>query len=142
MDRTIFNIEARGNVFLEVMVEQFGMNLQESFDAIHGSFDTCVTELQSIGVSYLSLKNALVPMTDKKEIAFVFDSVKTGSDAYGDGIWEMFIPLMGTESCNSVLCGDLITIEGASQYLPKEFRKSLVQLKPTEARYSKNFSIL
>lgn len=126
-DKVIYTIEARGNVAFEVMVRHQQLDVAATFDAIHKSFDDCLKDLKSIGVNYEHLKTALVPATDKKEIAFVFDSTMA-SAAYGDEAFIRMIPLLGNESCSSVLRGDLLILRpDVDEYLRQIFMRDLIR---------------
>ena len=103
MDKTIFTLEARGNAFLEVMTESMALSDEVIHDEIDALFNNCQLALKQQGINYEDLKNCLIPRKDRQEIAFVFDSMQTGSDMYGYHILSRLFTLFDPKSTNSIL---------------------------------------
>jgi len=92
-------------------------------------FDDLFKELKKVNINYPDLKNCLTPQKQKREIAFVFDSVKTNSNVYGAQIVGKLLSVFDKKSCNSVLIGDLIGPQNAQNVIKKAFLHNLVQEK-------------
>lgn len=104
---TIFTLEARSNVLLEVITDHFNLSDQHVFNEIQGLFRWLRTLLASKGIEYSKLKGALVPNTGRRhERAFVFDWSKATSGAYGPEAVHAILPVLDAHSTQSVLCGD------------------------------------
>ncbi len=104
---TIFTLEARSNVLLEVMRDYFNLSDQHVFNEIQGLFRRLRTLLASKGIEYGKLKGALVPNTGSRhERAFVFDWSKATSGLYGPEAVHAILPVLDPRSTHSVLCGD------------------------------------
>ena len=93
-NKIIFTIEARDNVYLESMAEHLKLDNDDIYNAIEYMHAELLKELKKVKVDYLKLKNALTPQKQKREIAFVFDSEKTGSNIYGAEILNQVLPLL------------------------------------------------
>ena len=105
---TIFTIDARGNILLEVVQQTFGLTQQQMFSEINGLFRELLDVLAAKKIKYDNLKTALIPTPDKNEGVLVFDSSNIKSPWYGLPIFKQIIPLFDTRSSHSVLCGDYI----------------------------------
>jgi len=104
---TIFTLEARSNVLLEVMTDYFNLSDQHVFNEIQGLFRQLCTLLASKSIEYSKLKGALVPSTGRRhERAFVFDWSKATSNSYGREAIHAMLPVLDARSTHSVLCGD------------------------------------
>ena len=104
---TIFTLEARGNVVLDVITDYFNLSDQRVFDEIHRMLRQLRTLLASKGVEYSRLQGALVPNTGRRhERAFVFDWSKATSGFYGAEAVHAILPVLDARSTHSVLCGD------------------------------------
>jgi hypothetical protein len=106
MDQPIFTLEARGNVFLEVMRDYFGLDRAQIFREINANFLGLLQVLKAKQIEYASLKNALIPRPDRSEVAFVFDSADIDSNWYGYEIFDRLLPALDKRGVHSVLCGD------------------------------------
>jgi hypothetical protein len=91
------------------------------FIEIRTAFNWLINILDKKKIPYDSLKNALIPQNDRKEIAFVFDSKKFESGWYGYEVFEMLIPLLDRKAIASILCGDYIGEERNSAFLRSLF---------------------
>jgi hypothetical protein len=104
---TIFTLEARSNVVLDVIADYFNLSDQRVFDEIQSMFRQLQTLLASKGVEYSKLQGALVPNTGRRhERAFVFDWSKATSGFYGAEAVHAILPVLDARSTHSVLCGD------------------------------------
>jgi hypothetical protein len=102
----IFTVEARSNVFLEVMAEHFRLSESRVFAEIQNSLRELRAILDAKGVAYADLKHALVPSIHNTERAFVFDWTKFEVAGYGREVMHRLLPLLNRNSTQSVLCGD------------------------------------
>lgn len=73
---TIFTLNARGNVFLEVASEYFKISQPQMRVEIQAMFRSAVRDLGKKEINYTKLKTALVPSLDHHEAAFIFDSTE------------------------------------------------------------------
>ncbi len=103
---TIFTLEARSNVRLEVMADHFELSDERIFADIQKTFGWLKSTLDSKGISYSDLQRALVPSPDRSECAYVFDWTKFEGAAYGREAMDKLLPLLHQKSTHSVLCGD------------------------------------
>ena len=122
---TIFTLNARGNVFLEVSRDHFKIKPDRMFREIQGMFAQTLDILREKGIEYSALKTALVPSTNRREIALVFDSSRIESSFYGYPIFEKLLPLFSKDGNQSVLGGDFI---GDNQEALYEIFEESVQL--------------
>jgi hypothetical protein len=104
---TIFTLEERSNIFLEVMTDSSDLSDQSVFNEIQDMFRQLRTLLASKGIEYSKLKSALVPNTGHRhERAFVLDWWKATSGLYGREAIHAILPILDAHSTHSVLCGD------------------------------------
>jgi hypothetical protein len=122
---TIFTLEARSNILLEVIAERFSRDASRMFHEIQSSHKMLVDGLSKKGIKYANLKGALIPHTDRNERAFVFDSHKAGSGWYGRRIVEYVVSLFDPKSTHSVLLGDWIYHREHNQWSTDLLRKAL-----------------
>lgn len=104
----IFTINARGNVFLEVTAERFNLSSPEIQREIYDLHQNLKSELAFHKIDYSSLKNALIPNKDSKELLLVFDPAKIDSFAYGPTAMDAVLKSLSSKGKHSVLAGDLI----------------------------------
>jgi len=114
---TIFTLNARGNLFLTLCRDEFGVKPDRMFEQIQGAFAETVAILARKNINYKNLKSALVPSTSRREIALVFDSGCVDGTWYGRRIFERILPLLSKESNHCILAGDYVG--------PHEHRRSL-----------------
>ena len=105
---TIFTLDARENIILEVVRDHFGLSEGYIRKEIARMFDDTLSALTQSGVDYSQLKSALVPQRKRYEAGFVFDSTLFESTSYGPEALRFLLPLMPQKTPQSVLCGDLI----------------------------------
>lgn len=89
----IFTLNARGNVMLEVMHDYFKLTTAAMHREIQGLHLATQEILQSKGIAYAQLKSGLVPIPDRNEAAFIFDSQCIDSSWYGLEIAKVTIPI-------------------------------------------------
>jgi hypothetical protein len=111
MGQTMFTLNARGSILLEVIQRHFDLSPSQMFREINASFVSLLDALRLKAIDYASLRSALVPSTNKNEAAFVFDSMKISSAWYGYEVFERLLPGLDSRGVHSVLCGDCIDTE-------------------------------
>ncbi len=104
----IFTLNARDNVMLEVIRDYFKLPTAVMHREIQDLHVETQKILQSKGIAYGQLKSGLIPIADRNEAAFIFDSQCIDSSWYGLEVAKAMIPLFDMRSTQSVLCGDLI----------------------------------
>ncbi len=114
---TIYTLDARGNVFLEVITEHFGISQQLMTHQIQAMFQSTLKALENSGVNYQQLKTALVPSIENNEAAFLFDTRVIQSSSYGQAIMSYLLPLLEPKSTQSILAGDLIASNKQQDYV-------------------------
>ncbi len=67
---TIFTLNARGNIFLEVAQSYLGLSHQQMFGEINGLFRQLLDVLAAKNIKYGNLKNTLIPNPDRNEGVF------------------------------------------------------------------------
>lgn len=122
---TIFTLEARSHVLLEVIAAHFKMTDEQVFWDIQRSHQEVMQVLASKGIKYQDLRNALVPTTDRNERAYLFNWKKVDAFNYGRVIVEHALPAFDPRSSHSVLLGDWIYHEEHNAWFIGELRKAL-----------------
>lgn len=141
-DRTIFTINARGNMFLEIAKEYFSLDDKIMHSEINRMFDELVKVLDSKEIKYAALKSCLIPKNDRKEIGLIFDSSKIESNWYGNYVFTKLIPLLPKNSTHSVLCGDYIGDNETQNDLFFRFYGAVKQVREFEYLHSTQFFIV
>ncbi len=122
---TIFTLEARSHVLLEVMAERFKMTDEQIFRDIQNTHRELVQVLASKGIQYKDLRSALIPSTKRNERAYLFDCSKVNAVNYGRVIIEHALPAFDPRSSHSVLLGDWAYYEEHNGWAIDEVRKAL-----------------
>lgn len=104
--KPIYTLNARGNIFLEVVRDQFKLGPERMLREIQGLREMVVNALARKGLKYEDLKPALIPDRTRREIALVFDTKAIPSSSYGFRVAERVIPLFEKRSKHSVLVTD------------------------------------
>ena len=112
----IYTINARVNSFLEVTAEHFNLTSPEIQKGIYNLFQELKSELAFHKIKYSSLKNALIPSKDKKEMLLVFDPTKIDSSVYGIVAMDAVLNSLGLKGKHSILAGDLIYWGNSQEY--------------------------
>ncbi|HWY37546.1 MAG TPA: hypothetical protein VNY73_03235 [Bacteroidia bacterium] len=108
MTETIFTLDARDNIYLDVAKDYFKLDENTLYNEINGLLKDLIITLSSKKIKYQDLKTALIPSNGRNEIAFVFDTLQIESSWYGLPVFKAFFPLLDKQSSNSVLVGDYI----------------------------------
>ena len=106
--KTIFTLDARGNVMLEVIKDYFKLDNCVMHKEIKNMHLDVQNILEDKGIEYIKLKKALVPSIDRNEAGFIFDSNLIESSWYGNVVEKAILPLLDIRTTQSVLCGDLL----------------------------------
>lgn len=133
---TIFTLNARGNVFLEVMSTQLGISQPRMMAEIQAMFRSTVQDLKKSGIDYSSLKTALVPALDRNEAAFIFDSTAIKDSCYGAEAMSKVLPLLDSRSTQSVLAGDLIATKNAQEFVFCLLQQQMILARSFEYKHS------
>lgn len=104
----IYTIDAREHGFLEGMSAHYKWTTSQIYRQINLLAAGTIETLKQKGINYIDLKNALIPHSNRKEIAFVFDSTLIDSSWYGYEVAKIITPLLDKNSTNSILLGDYI----------------------------------
>ena len=139
---TIFTLDARDNILLETITGYFNLNENQVYDEINGAFRECISILNKKGINYQDLKNALIPSSDRNEIALVFDIEKIESSWYGLPVFENILPLLNKQSSNSVLSGDYIGDDLLSEKLRLSFIEEIISDKEIDYLHHSQFYIV
>ena len=107
MEETIFTLNARDNILLDVF-NSYKPDRTTIFETINEEFQNCLSYLSKKDIHYQDLKNCLIPSTNRNEIGLVFDRLRINSSSYGYEIFPKIIPLFDLQSCHSILHGDYI----------------------------------
>jgi len=95
--------------------------MRREIQRLHGEL---IDILNSKGIKYENLRAALVPVMDRQEAAFIFDSTAFDSGLYGRETFQHVLPLLEPKTTQSLLVGDLL---GEDQHLIVEIlRESMV----------------
>lgn len=103
---TIFTLEARSHMLLEVAAAQFKMTDEQVFRDIQGAHRELIQVLSSKGIEYQDLRNVLVPTSNRNERAYLFNWEKVQAADYGRVIVEHVLPAFDPRASHSVLLGD------------------------------------
>ena len=105
---TIFTLNARDNVSLEVARDHFKLSNPRIRREIQSMHRTMIDALAAKGINYEDLKTSLVPSADRHEAGFIFDSTAIESLDYGREIMQQVLPLLDKRTTQSILVGDLL----------------------------------
>ncbi|NOS84062.1 MAG: hypothetical protein HOP31_02880 [Ignavibacteria bacterium] len=139
MQTPILTVNARDNVMFEVLSSYFNLSNEQTHAEINALFNKFVSLLQSKGIAYSDIKNALIPLKEPREVLLVFDTSKINSDMYGDYIFDNLLKLFDKKSTNSVIIGDYLekhfTQEELKTNLEEALGKSLLDYKHSSLYY-------
>ena len=108
LSRTIYTVNSRSHVLLEVLRDHYGLVGERMTRQIGILHDETVAALAAKSIDYKDLRSALTPTVDRHEALFLFDSQDTGSNLYGRDIFNHLLPLLDPRTTQSILVGDLI----------------------------------
>lgn len=128
MDR-IFTLNARGNIFLEALRDHFRLTPKQMHREIRALFDEASDALTTSGIKYDQLNTALVPSTDRDELALFFDTEVIDSCTYGHEVLCRVLPLLDKRTTQSVLVGDLIGGSDDQQFIFDSLVEHLVPIR-------------
>lgn len=124
---TIHSLNNYTNVWISSTLEAFDLNSEAVGNMIDQLYREVVAELAKGGVNYADLRWALTPRATHSELAFVFDSTRTGSDHYGFEISKAWLPALWNHGPKrtAISQGDLL---GApNRWVWRELDKHLVR---------------
>lgn len=104
---SIHTINARDGIGLTSMRSYFEMDAKTFRQFIVAHAALLQEGLHKHKVDYAALRPALVPHTERHEMAMLFNSEIVGGYAYGDAIMQRLIPLLAKDSTLSVMVGDI-----------------------------------
>lgn len=93
---------------LEVMRDHFRIAAPRMRREIQRLHNDLIGILDSKGIKYENLRAALVPVMDRQEAAFIFDSTAFNSGLYGPETFTHVLPLLEPTATQSILVGDLL----------------------------------
>jgi hypothetical protein len=140
--KTIFTLNARSNVFLLITRDHFKIQSSRMFDLIQEMFADLQAILLRKRINYVDLKSALVPSTNRREIAFIFDSARVKGTWYGGQIFERVIPLLSKESNHCILHGDYIGESEHRTLLYEAFAENIRPVRDVAFRHPNDFFIV
>ncbi len=110
MPFTIHLVNAYTNVSVQATVTQFGMEPAEVHAMLRTAHYQLVEKLRAKGVSYADLRPALTPRSDRREVAFIFNSRAISSGDYGYEISKAWIPALMSDGPEktTIRHGDII----------------------------------
>ncbi len=118
----ILTFDSRDNVSWNVIKDFFCLDDKQMHKEIVSAFNDLKTILNKNKINYYELKTVLTPSQDKKEICFVYDSLKTlNSSCYGHEILQGFLPELLECEKLSIFYGDIITNDKESSIQIKNF---------------------
>lgn len=138
---TIFTIDARDNILLEVMKLHFNLDDGQIYTEINSALQNLISILKNKGINYQDIKSALIP-SEKKEIALVFDTKQIESAWYGLPVMSSILPLLDKNSSHSVLVGDYIGNNEMTKRLHAEFFENINTLKEIDYSHHSQFYIV
>ena len=138
---TIFTLDARDNIILEVVKSLFNLDKSQIYTEINSALEYLISILKNKGINYQELKSALVP-SEKKEIALVFDTSQIESYWYGLSVMSAILPLFHKKSSHSVLVGDYIGKNYMAKKLYLEFFKNITTFKQIDYSHHSQYYIV
>ena len=94
------------------------------------------------GIDYGRLKTALVPSTNRREIALIFDTTRVEGTWYGGQIFDRIIPLLSKDSNHCILAGDYIGESEHRRQLYEVFAENVRPVRDVAFRYPEHFFIV
>ncbi|MCF5224043.1 hypothetical protein [Pseudomonas syringae] len=133
---TIFTLNARGNIFLEVTSNVFKVSQSRMMTEIQHMFKNTVRDLKKSGVDYAKLKTALIPSLEHNEIGLIFDSTAIESSSYGREAMQAILPFLDPRSTHSILAGDLVASNEQQELVYDILCESLIITRSFEYKHS------
>jgi hypothetical protein len=123
---SIHTLNARDNVMLDVATQLLSLTPSQIQREIRGLVTQTAEILNTKGVPYAGLRNALVPQRDRREVLLVFDRAQIDSGWYSRAIWERLLPLFRQQGSHSVLEGDYLGGNRSQDMLREELMRDMV----------------
>ena len=141
----IYTFDARNNVTWNVIKGYFSLDNTTMHKEISDALENLKDILKNNNLEYSSFKNVLIPLQDKMDVFFVYDSEKTvNKSCYGYEILDSIIPeLMNIEKV-SVFYGDIIggNTRESQLRIKKELQKSIPNYDFTDYQYSNQYFVV
>lgn len=93
---------------LDVIASYFDLSDAAMRREILDAREVTTEALKAKGLSYESLRNALVPQRDRREVGLLFDTLRIESSWYGYAVAERLVPLLPRKLLCSIHSGDLL----------------------------------
>lgn len=136
---TIYTLDARSNVMLEVTQTYFELDSKTIYQEINQIFVHFIKLLKSKKISYQDLKSCLTPSIKKNEIVLVFDRMKIDNSWYGNCVFEKIIPIFEKDTSHSILSGDFIGDDTNQDLLLKILKENLEIVNTFNYQHSNQF---
>lgn len=107
MGITVHTLDARNNIFLEVLRDHFELTPEQMHWEIQGIARLTSALLAKKGVDYGALRAALAPQQDRQEAAFIFNIDFNVSGSYSYPVHQRLLRLFDRKGSHSVLHGDI-----------------------------------
>lgn len=107
MGITVHTLDARNNVFLEVLRDQFKLTPERMHREIQGIVRSTSALLAKKGVNYDALRTALAPQQDRREAALLFNIDFNAFGSYSFPVHQRLLRILNKKSSHSVLHGDV-----------------------------------
>jgi hypothetical protein len=107
MSITIHTLNARNNVFLEVVREYFKLSPTRMQKEIRGLAKTTAATLAKKGLDYGALRSALVPQQDRHEAALLFNIDFNAPGIYSYPVHQRLLRILNRKSSHSIPHGDI-----------------------------------
>lgn len=104
---SIHTINARDGIGLTAMRSYLEMDAKSFRHFVVAHATVLQRGLRDHKVEYAALRPALVPSTDRNEMALLFNSDLFDGPAYGDAVMQRLIPLLDKDVTLSVMVGDV-----------------------------------
>lgn len=140
--KSIHTLNARGNVMLEVMRDYFKLTPTHMFNEIQGMRHLVEETLAKKKIKYDSLRSALTPSQNRREIALIFDTMKITSSWYGGEVMKRVIPLFDKNSNHSVLLGDYLDRPNKIDKIFEAFAEAVEPRQSIEFHHPTQFFIV
>lgn len=96
------------------------------YGEIRALFNETLGALDVSGINYWKLKTALVPSTDRYEMAFLFNLQEIDSYIYGHEVFCHILPLLDRRTTQSALVGDLVAGDNNQEFILDLLHQHLV----------------
>lgn len=139
--KTIFTLDARDNIYLDIVKDMFNLDNSKIYTEINGTFNNCISILSKKKINYQDLKSALIP-SNRNEIAFIFDTLQIENNWYGLPVMSAILPLLNKQSSNSVLVSDYIGDDYITDLLHTSFFENIKPVRQIDYQHHSQFYIV